>query len=138
MTSLPLFIAPAAFDTAEAALAQVQAIYRSSIEHLRENLAASSLVRPLASTFRACYPFRPRPHRHGRARADSRLSYGFVAGPGNFEITSPGPTCSATTTSSNFSLLLQNHSVAIEVGTSAQPIPGALLAGRTRPPRRAA
>ena len=38
MTSLPLFIAPARFDDADAALAQVQAIYKSSIEHLRAAL----------------------------------------------------------------------------------------------------
>ena len=35
MSSLPLFIAPSRHDNAEDALAQVQAIYRSSIDHLR-------------------------------------------------------------------------------------------------------
>jgi AMP nucleosidase len=57
------------------------------------------------------------------ARADSRLSYGFVAGPGTFETTITRPDLFSTYLLEQFRLLLRNHSVAIEVGTSAQPIP---------------
>ncbi|HLL12683.1 MAG TPA: AMP nucleosidase, partial [Rubrivivax sp.] len=122
MTSLPLFIAPARFDTAEAALAQVQAIYRSSIEHLRENLRRFVAGEAAGQHVRACYPF-VRVRTDTVARADSRLSYGFVAGPGNFEITVTRPDLFGDYYLEQFRLLLQNHSVAIEVGTSAQPIP---------------
>ncbi|MFN9503369.1 MAG: hypothetical protein ACK57J_02245 [Rubrivivax sp.] len=38
MTSLPLFIAPAVYDDADAAFAQVDAIYRNSVTHLRQSL----------------------------------------------------------------------------------------------------
>ena len=45
MSSLPLFIAPASFDNAEAALAQVQLIYRRSIDHLRNALQRFVVVK---------------------------------------------------------------------------------------------
>ncbi len=122
MTSLPLFIAPARFDNAEAALAQVQAIYRSSIEHLRESLRRFVAGESGGQHVRACYPF-VRIRTDTVARADSRLSYGFVAGPGSFEITLTRPDLFSDYYLEQFRLLLQNHNVSIEVGTSAQPIP---------------
>ena len=122
MTSLPLFIAPAKFDNAEAALAQVQAIYRSSIEHLRESLRRFVAGEDDGQHIRACYPF-VRVRTDTVARADSRLSYGFVAGPGTFETTVTRPDLFANYYLEQFRLLLKNHGVAIEVGTSAQPIP---------------
>jgi AMP nucleosidase len=122
MTSLPLFIAPAKFDDAEAALAQVQAIYRNSIEHLRDSLRRFVAGEDDGQHVRACYPF-VRVRTDTVARADSRLSYGFVAGPGSFETTITRPDLFANYYLEQFRLLLKNHGVAIEVGTSAQPIP---------------
>jgi AMP nucleosidase len=122
MTSLPLFIAPARFDDAEAALAQVQAIYRSGVEHLRDSLRRFVAGEDDGQPVRACYPF-VRVRTSTVARADSRLSYGFVAGPGTFEITVTRPDLFANYYLEQFRLLLKNHGVPIEVGTSAQPIP---------------
>ena len=122
MSSLPLFIAPAKFDDAEAALAQVQAIYRSSIEHLRGALQRFVAGEDDGQHVRACYPF-VRVRTATVARADSRLSYGFVAGPGTFETTVTRPDLFAHYYLEQFRLLLQNHGQTIEVGTSAQPIP---------------
>src|SRR3982750_1130060 len=90
MTSLPHFIAPARFDNAEAALAQVQAIYRGSIEHLRESVRRFVAGENTGEHVRACYPF-VRVRSDTAARADSRLSYGFVAGSGTFETTLTRP-----------------------------------------------
>ena len=122
MSSLPLFVAPARFDSAEAALAQVQAIYRGSVEHLRDSLRRFVAGEDDGQHVRACYPF-VRVRTDTVARADSRLSYGFVAGPGTFEITVTRPDLFANYYLEQFRLLLKNHGVAIEVGTSAQPIP---------------
>ncbi len=122
MTVLPLFIAPAKFDDAQAALAQVQAIYRSSIEHLRGALQRFVAGEDDGQPVRACYPF-VRVRTSTVARADSRLSYGFVAGPGTFETTVTRPDLFGNYLLEQFKLLLRNHGVAIEVGTSAQPIP---------------
>ena len=122
MTSLPLFIAPARFTDAEAALAQVQAIYRSSVEHLRGALQRFVAGEDDGQHVRACYPF-VRVRTDTVARADSRLSYGFVAGPGTFETTVTRPDLFGNYLLEQFKLLLKNHGVAIEIGTSAQPIP---------------
>ncbi len=122
MPAMPLYIAPARFDRAEAALAQVQAIYRSSIEHLRESLRRFVAGDDDGQSVRACYPF-VRVQTTTVARADSRLSYGFVAGPGVFETTLTRPDLFAGYYLEQFRLLLRNHGVSIEVGTSAQPIP---------------
>jgi AMP nucleosidase len=122
MSSLPFFIAPAKFDNAEAALAQVQAIYRGSVEHLRGALQRFVAGEDDGQHVRACYPF-VRVRTATVARADSRLSYGFVAGPGTYETTLTRPDLFANYYLEQFRLLLRNHGVTIEVGTSAQPIP---------------
>ena len=99
------------------------AIYDSSVDHLRDALQASSRRRPKRRPHvRACYPF-VRVHTDTVARADSRLSYGFVAGPGTFETTLTRPDLFARYYLEQFRLLLENHHVALEVGTSTQPIP---------------
>jgi AMP nucleosidase len=122
MTSLPLFIAPAQFDDAQAALAQVQAIYRSSIDHLRGSLQRFVTGADDGQRVRAYYPF-VRVRTETVARADSRLSYGFVAGPGVFETTLTRPDLYASYYLEQFKLLLRNHGKSLEVGTSGMPIP---------------
>ncbi|MEY3295958.1 MAG: hypothetical protein RLZZ451_2006, partial [Pseudomonadota bacterium] len=122
MPSLPLFIAPTRHDDADAALAQVQRIYRDGVEHLRGALQRFVSGTDDGQAVRAFYPF-VRVRTHTVARADSRLSYGFVAGPGTFETTITRPDLFASYLHEQFRLLLQNHGVALEVGTSGQPIP---------------
>jgi AMP nucleosidase len=122
MTSLPHFIAPATFDDAATALAQVRTIYDGSIAHLRAALQRFVTGEDLPQRVRACYPF-VRVRTDTVARADSRLSYGFVAGPGSYETTLTRPDLFASYYLEQFRLLLKNHGVLLEVGTSAQPIP---------------
>ena len=124
------------YTDAAAALAHVQAIYRSNIAHLREALqrfvsgvpldgsatAGPAAPDALAPHVRACYPY-IRIATDTVARADSRLSYGFVAGPGIYETTLTRPDLYASYYLEQFELLLRNHGVSIEVGTSTQPIP---------------
>ncbi|MBL8347707.1 MAG: AMP nucleosidase [Rubrivivax sp.] len=121
MPSLPLFIAPARFNDPAAALAQVQAIYRSSVEHLRGALQRFVAGEDMGHV-RACYPF-VRVRTDTVARADSRLSYGFVAGPGTFETSLTRPDLFGNYYAEQFRLLLKNHAVSLEVGTSTSPIP---------------
>ncbi|MCA0243152.1 MAG: AMP nucleosidase [Proteobacteria bacterium] len=122
MTALPLFIAPIRFDDAESALAQVRRIYDASIAHLRDSLQRFVAGDDVGDHVRACYPF-VRVHTSTVARADSRLAYGFVAGPGTFETTLTRPDLFGRYYREQFELLLKNHNVALEVGTSTQPIP---------------
>jgi AMP nucleosidase len=113
-------------DVAETALARVLEIYQANLAYLRDALQAFVAYAPTAQHVRACYPF-VRVHTDTVARADSRLSYGFVAGPGTYETTLTRPDLYGDYYLQQFRLLLSNHGqgtlVALEVGLSAQPIP---------------
>ena len=122
MSIAPNYVAPARFDDPDAAIARVRAIYDASIAHLRDSLQAFVAGDSLAGRVRACYPF-VRVRTDTVARADSRLSYGFVAGPGTYETTLTRPDLFSSYYLEQFRLLLQNHGVALEIGTSTQPIP---------------
>jgi AMP nucleosidase len=122
MSIVPTYVAPARFDDPDAALAQVRAIYDGSIQHLRDALQSFVAGDALAGRVRACYPL-VRVQTDTVARADSRLSYGFVSGPGTYETTLTRPDLFSNYYLEQFRLLLKNHQVSIEVGTSAQPIP---------------
>ena len=128
MPYLPPFIAPTRHTDPAAALAQVQAIYSQQIDHLRQAMQRFVAGESLPGHVRACYPF-VRIHTHTVARAtpdpaeSRRLSYGFVAGPGRYETTLTRPDLYRDYYLEQFRLLLQNHEVELEVGTSTQPIP---------------
>ncbi len=118
-------VAPRMFDDPSAALAQVRAIYDDSIRFLRESLQRFVEGETPAERVRACYPY-VRVQTETVARADSRLSYGFVAGPGAFETTLTRPDLFEGYYTEQFRLLLTNHGqqqMQLEVGLSSQPIP---------------
>jgi AMP nucleosidase len=118
-------VAPRMFDDPSAALAQVRAIYDDSIRFLREALQRFVEGETPTERMRACYPY-VRVQTETVVRADSRLSYGFVAGPGVFETTLTRPDLFEGYYQEQFRLLLKNHGqqqMQIEVGLSAQPIP---------------
>ena len=126
MSSLPPFIAPTRFTDPAAALLQVMRIYDGSISHLRQAMGRFVAGDRLEGHVRACYPL-VRIHtetvsRHAPPEV-ARLSYGFVAGPGRFETTLTRPDLYRDYYLEQFSLLLKNHSVELEIGTSTQPIP---------------
>ncbi|MEX8517240.1 MAG: AMP nucleosidase [Leptothrix sp. (in: b-proteobacteria)] len=110
------------FTDAAAALAHAKSIYDSGIAHLRQSLKEFVAGRNFTERVRACYPF-VRLRVDTVERADSRLSYGFVAGPGIYETTLTRPDLFRHYYREQFELLLKNHGVALEVGLSSQPIP---------------
>ncbi len=128
MPYLPPFIAPTRYRDPAAALAQVRRIYDQQISHLRSAMQRYVAGDTLPGHVRACYPF-VRIHTETVARAiletpdTVQLSYGFVAGPGHFETTLTRPDLYADYYLAQFRLLMQNHEVELEVGTSTQPIP---------------
>ena len=128
MPYLPPFIAPMRFRDPAAALAQVREIYDQQIAHLRSAMQRYVAGDTLPGHVRACYPF-VRIHTDTVARAIletpdiEQLSYGFVAGPGRFETTLTRPDLYNDYYLEQFRLLMQNHEVELEVGTSTQPIP---------------
>jgi AMP nucleosidase len=110
------------YSDASAALAQVQALYGQAIDHLRDNLQRFVAGNMPVRRVRACYPF-VRIRTETVARADSRLAYGFVSGPGIYETTLTRPDLFAHYLHEQFELLLKNHGVPLEVGVSTTPIP---------------
>jgi AMP nucleosidase len=119
------FVAPLLFDDPAAAYAHVKALYDDSIHFLRESLQRFVEGETPGERIRACYPY-VRVQTESVARADSRLSFGFVAGPGVYETTLTRPDLYAHYYQEQFRLLLKNHGkqqVQLEVGMSAQPIP---------------
>ena len=105
----------------EHALREVQQRYDNATRALRAALRAY-LEGGDPARVRVCYP-RVRVQVDTVARPDSRLSYGFVAGPGLYETTLTRPALFADYYREQFRLLLRNHGVALEVGSSEVPIP---------------
>ena len=70
-----------AFVDAGAAVARLEEIYERNTRFLRDRFEAYVNGGALTSRVRACYPF-VRMTTSTHARLDSRLAYGFVAGPG--------------------------------------------------------
>ena len=126
MPYLPTFIAPSRFTDPAAALAKAREIYDASLNHLRVAMQRFVAGDTLPGNVRACYPF-VRVQTDTVARRNTsesaRLSYGFVAGPGRFETTLTRPDLYADYYLEQFKLLLENHQVELEIGTSTQPIP---------------
>ncbi|RXZ43198.1 AMP nucleosidase [Crenobacter cavernae] len=126
MPYLPTFIPPTRYDDPVAALDQVRHIYESSLAHLREAMQRFVAGENLPGHVRAFYPFvRIQTETVSRLNPaeNARLSYGFVAGPGRFETTLTRPDLFGDYYLEQFTLLLQNHGVELEIGTSSQPIP---------------
>jgi AMP nucleosidase len=116
------FVPRQSFDDADAALAQVQALYQTQVLHLRQQLQAYVLGKVPDRKVRAWYPS-VRVQTDTVARADTRLSFGFVAGPGVFETTLTRPDLFADYYREQFHLLLKNHGVMLEIGLGHEPIP---------------
>ena len=126
MSNLPPFMAPLRYTDPAAALAQVTHIYDASISHLRQAMQRFVSGDDSLGHVRACYPLvrilTDTVSRNSSADI-ARLSFGFVAGPGKFETTLTRPDLYSDYYLEQFRLLLQNHGVELEVGTSSQPIP---------------
>ncbi len=127
MHKTPDFTAPSFFANPVDALAQVQQIYQNSVDFLRARMRDFVAGKDFSNIHvRACYPF-VRLHTHSVSHQGkgpkSRLSYGFVAGPGRFETTLTRPDLYSDYYLEQFKLLLDNHGGQLEVGTSTQPIP---------------
>ena len=116
------FLPRQSFDNANAALDRVMALYQAQASHLRHHLQAYVAGTLPAQRVRGWYPS-VRVQTDTVARADTRLSFGFVAGPGTFETTLTRPELFADYYREQFELLLRNHGVALDIGLGHEPIP---------------
>ncbi len=114
--------APETFEDPAAAQRRVAEIYDRHTQHLRERFRAYIRGEPMHGRVRACYPYvglRTRSY----ARVDTRLSYGFVSGPSDYWTTLTRPDLFDYYLREQFSQLLRNHGVPLEIGVSNIPIP---------------
>ena len=140
----PQCIATEAFTDAAAAVVRLEHIYERNVRFLRNRFEAFVSGKQLTTRVRATYPFM-RITTSTYERLDSRLSYGFVAGPGIHETTVTRPDLFRAYLTEQIGLLIENHRVPVEIGESNEPIPihfayrrdinieAALSAGRKSP-----
>ena len=115
-------IAPEAFTDAAAAVGRLEAIYERNTQFLRDRFEAFVNGETFATRVRANYPF-VRVTTSTHVRLDSRLAFGFVAGPGIHQTSVTRPDLFRTYLTEQIGLLIENHGVAVEVGESDEPIP---------------
>jgi len=118
----PRRISTEAFTDAAAAVARLDEIYERNTRFLRDRFEAYANGEALTTPVRATYPF-VRVTTSTHARLDSRLSYGFVARPGVHETTVTRPDLFRPYLTEQIGLLIENHSVPVEIGESSEPIP---------------
>jgi len=127
MGSAPTVLTPRpapteAFGDAAAAVARLEEIYERNTRFLQNRFDAYANGEALTTRVRANYPLvRITTSRHGRL--DSRLAYGFVAGPGTHETSVTRPDLFRSYLTKQIGLLIENHGIAVEVGESNEPIP---------------
>ncbi|MBM3599694.1 MAG: AMP nucleosidase [Alphaproteobacteria bacterium] len=112
----------ATFTDADEALAAVQAIYDANCAFLRERFAAYARGEAVEERITRCYPY-VEIKIEKNARVDTRLAYGFVAGPGTYATTLTRPDLFSRYYREQFQQLLKNHGQPITIGVSWQPIP---------------
>ncbi|WP_164937978.1 AMP nucleosidase [Bradyrhizobium guangxiense] len=118
----PPSIATESFSDASLAVARLEEIYERNTKFLRDRFEAYVGGEAITTRVRAYYPF-VRITTATHARLDSRLAYGFVAGPGVHETSVTRPDLFRSYLVEQIGLLLQNHGVPVEIGESNEPIP---------------
>ncbi len=118
----PPSIPTASFSDASLAVARLEEIYERNTKFLRDRFEAYVGGEAITMRVRAYYPF-VRITTATHARLDSRLAYGFVAGPGVHETSVTRPDLFRSYFTEQIGLLIQNHGVPVEIGESAEPIP---------------
>jgi AMP nucleosidase len=118
----PQAIATESFTDPASAVARLEEIYERNTQFLRDRFEAYLNGEALAARVRANYPF-VRITTATHARLDSRLAYGFVAGPGVHETSITRPDLFRSYLTEQIRLLIKNHGVPVEIGVSDEPIP---------------
>lgn len=110
------------FTDAKQAVAYVRELYEANTGFLREKFQHLAKGDALHEKIAACYPYAAitvvKP-----TQIDTRLAFGFVSGPGRYSTTLTRPDLFENYYVEQFTQLLNNHQVPIEIGVSTMPIP---------------
>src|SRR5260370_41873882 len=107
---------------ASAHVERLRGIYERNDGFLRDHFEAYVRGEPLNARVHATYPF-VRINIGTHSRLDSRLSYGFVSGPGVYQTTVTRPDLFRAYLTEQIGLLIKNHGVPVGIGQSDEPIP---------------
>jgi AMP nucleosidase len=118
----PPTIATETFTDAASAVDRLDEIYQRNTQFLRDRFEAYINGAAPTARVRATYPL-VRVTTNSHARLDSRLAYGFVAGPGVHETSVTRPDLFRSYLTEQIGLLIKNHGVSVEIGESNEPIP---------------
>jgi AMP nucleosidase len=118
----PERIGTVSFRDAAAAVGHLEEIYERNTRFLCDRFQEFANGETFTKRVRATYPF-VRVTISAHALLDSRLSYGFVAGPGMHETTVTRPDLFRAYLIEQIRLLMENHGVQAEIGESSEPIP---------------
>jgi len=123
MTSVPYPIGyRSSVKDADAALAEIQCIYAANTAYLRDRFAAFAAGTLPPARVSAGYP-RISLEVEYQPRLDTRLSFGFVPGPGRYSTTLSRPDLFQDYYREQLALLLINHDRPLHIEVSELPIP---------------
>ncbi|MFN4129935.1 MAG: AMP nucleosidase [Paracoccaceae bacterium] len=110
------------FTDPAAAVDRLQDLYTIATAYLADHFSATVTKGKPHNRIRAFYPeIRLRVTSH--TKADSRLAFGHVAGPGTYATTVTRPDLFRNYLIQQLTLLMENHGVPIQIGPSETPIP---------------
>ena len=112
----------ASFDMAEAAVAQLKALYHQASQFLCEQFMDVMANGRPDHRIRAYYP-ELRFSTNSFAAVDSRLSFGHVVEPGRYSTTITRPDLFEHYLTQQIGLLIKNHGMPVQVGVSQTPMP---------------
>ncbi|WP_062211851.1 AMP nucleosidase [Aureimonas sp. AU12] len=110
------------FSDAASAVIELTRLYDEAVQFLCKRFDEVLTTSDTARRYRAFYP-EVSIHTVGHARIDSRLSFGFVPGPGRYATTITRPDLFGPYLEEQLELLLRNHGRPILIGPSQTPIP---------------
>ncbi len=114
--------APRAFTDAAAAVTELRRLYEEATTYLRRGFAEAVAGGMPDCRYRAFYP-EIRIVTTSYGRADSRLSFGHVAEPGQYATTITRPDLFANYLTQQIELLIRSHDVPVTIGWSRTAIP---------------
>jgi AMP nucleosidase len=110
------------FSDARAAVERLQELYQIAVGFLTKTFAENVTGARPETRFRAFYPeIRIRTYTY--AQTDSRLSFGHVAGPGDYSTTVTRPDLFEGYLLQQIGLLIENHDEPVVIGVSTTPMP---------------
>jgi len=113
---------PQSFTDADAAVAQLELLYKQATEFLSLHFSSAMTSGAPPNRVRAYYP-EIRLTTSSFARVDSRLAFGHVSTPGTYSTTITRPDLFRSYLTQQIGLLIRNHGQPVTIGVSETPIP---------------